>query len=189
MQQEQVMELVASASQLMEQLQRLSQQAGQPQTAAVRELQQVGGQLPAVLDHAADRQLGQLAERVQEQLGRGAEQTVEQFNRKLLDISQRLEGLVQASQQHAMRIEQATRRMWLAFAGLALGGAVVLVAGIGLGRHYAAQIREQQITAELLRAYNNADVTLCGGRLCANVDGKGQRYGERSEYQPIRPRP
>ncbi|WP_161805591.1 T6SS phospholipase effector Tle1-like catalytic domain-containing protein [Frateuria defendens] len=35
----------------------------------------------------------------------------------------------------------------------------------------------------------HADVTLCeGGRLCANVDAKGRRFGERRQYLPVVPR-
>jgi hypothetical protein len=40
----------------------------------------------------------------------------------------------------------------------------------------------------LLQAYNRADVTLCGGRLCANVETRGRRYGERGQYVPVAPR-
>jgi antitoxin (DNA-binding transcriptional repressor) of toxin-antitoxin stability system len=55
--------------------------------------------------------------------------------------------------------------------------------------HYASVIRDNQLSAELLRAYNGADVTLCDhGRLCANVDIRARRYGERGQYLPVAPR-
>ncbi|MGH8083444.1 MAG: relaxation protein, partial [Lysobacter sp.] len=47
------------------------------------------------------------------------------------------------------------------------------------------EIRRNQIRVELLRAYNQADVKLCGERLCARIDGQGQRQGD---YAPVAPR-
>ncbi len=37
-------------------------------------------------------------------------------------------------------------------------------------------------------AMHYADVTLCGERLCANVERDGPRYGDRGQYVPVRPR-
>ena len=64
-------------------------------------------------------------------------------------------------------------RRWLVVAPIALlTGCALAVAGT---LAWAAQARRdvdrQRIEASLLRAYNEADVTLCGGRLCARVDG------------------
>ncbi|OWF62164.1 relaxation protein, partial [Xanthomonas vasicola pv. vasculorum] len=50
------------------------------------------------------------------------------------------------------------------------------------------QIKDNQLRAELLRAYNAADVTLCNGQLCANVETKGRSYGDRRQYRQVKPR-
>ena len=42
---------------------------------------------------------------------------------------------------------------------------------------------------QLLKAYDAADVTLCDGRLCANIDPKGEAFGEEDQYRPVRDRP
>lgn len=52
---------------------------------------------------------------------------------------------------------------------------------------HARVIRENRLSADLMKAYNNADVVLGGnGELCANADGKRARRGQRSQYLPVR---
>ncbi|MFL8092459.1 relaxation protein, partial [Xanthomonas vasicola] len=66
---------------------------------------------------------------------------------------------------------------------------LVLLGGGGwLLTRYRQQIEDNQVRAELLRAYNAADVTLCGNRLCANVETKGAAYGDRRQYRQVKPR-
>jgi hypothetical protein len=74
-----------------------------------------------------------------------------------------------------------------------MGGGSMLVAGLlAVGASLFAvtegrkQLAQQRIEAELLRAYNRADVTLCDGALCANVDDAGPRRGDRKQYRPVR---
>jgi hypothetical protein len=72
---------------------------------------------------------------------------------------------------------------------LALALALLLVGGAWLSLHYTRVIRDNQLSAELLKAYNGADVILCGnGKLCANVDTRGARYGDNRQYLPVRSR-
>ncbi|RXD62645.1 relaxation protein, partial [Xanthomonas perforans] len=74
-------------------------------------------------------------------------------------------------------------------AAVVLGGLLLLLGGGGwLLTQYRQEIRDNRLRAELLRAYNGADVMLCGDRLCANVDTKGAAYGDRRQYRPVKPR-
>ncbi len=66
---------------------------------------------------------------------------------------------------------------------LAVGGAAYAVA------HARSQVQRHHVEAALLRAYNQADVTLCDGRLCANVDMRGRGVGAQEQYRPVQPRP
>lgn len=63
------------------------------------------------------------------------------------------------------------------------------VGGGWLSKHYYEEIRRNQLSADLLKAYNAADVTLCEGRLCANVDVKSEKFGDKAQYRPVRDRP
>jgi hypothetical protein len=75
----------------------------------------------------------------------------------------------------------------------ATGAAVITLARLlgggawHLSMHHARVIRENRLSADLMKAYSNADVVLCGnGELCANADGKRARHGQRSQYLPVR---
>lgn len=82
------------------------------------------------------------------------------------------------------------RHWWAWSAPLAL--VVGSVLAVGAAGYAVVSSREQvarhRIEAALLRAYNRADVTLCGERLCANVEPGGERYGAQRQYRPVRPR-
>ena len=74
--------------------------------------------------------------------------------------------------------------------GVCLASLVLIVLGGGwLSRHYYDEIRRYQLSAELLKAYDAADVTLCNGKLCANVDPKAAKSGDKGQYRPVRDRP
>jgi len=90
------------------------------------------------------------------------------------------------------RIEAALRpkivRAWQ-FVGITAVVVILMVGGaIGLSSHYLGVIKENKLSAEMLKAINRADVTLCDGNLCAQVDKKAKRWGEKGEYLPVRPR-
>lgn len=71
---------------------------------------------------------------------------------------------------------------------VAIGSLTLLLGGgMWLSVHYTRVIRDHQIDAELMRLFNASDVRRCGDGLCANVDLKGQRYGDKYQYLPIKP--
>lgn len=82
------------------------------------------------------------------------------------------------------------RGFWAWSAPLALiVGSVLATIGAGYAVvNSRAQVERHRIEAALLRAYNRADVTLCGGQLCANIDERGGRHGDRGQYRPVEPR-
>jgi hypothetical protein len=105
----------------------------------------------------------------------------------LADCEQRLgkaaDGARDATQVLAgafQRVESLHRHLiWKVSAVVLAALALVLGGAIWLSGYYAGVIRDNQISAELLKAYNAADVTLCDGRLCARVGKK---------YVPVEPR-
>lgn len=83
------------------------------------------------------------------------------------------------------------RRLWGWAAPLALlAGSLLAVGGAAYAVDQArAQVERHRIEAALLRAYNAADVTLCGERLCANVDPAAPGAGAAGRYRMVRARP
>ncbi|GAB2503745.1 hypothetical protein [Lysobacter humi (ex Lee et al. 2017)] len=82
------------------------------------------------------------------------------------------------------------RRLWGWAAPLALLAGSVLAVGAAAYAvaHAREQVERHRIEAALLRAYNAADVTLCGERLCANVDPRGPAVGPGGRYRAVRAR-
>ncbi|MCC4604471.1 hypothetical protein HG421_17940 [Xanthomonas campestris pv. badrii] len=47
----------------------------------------------------------------------------------------------------------------------------------------------QVSSAQVLRAVAHSDVVPCGDQLCADLDPRGTRSGDRTQYRAVRPRP
>lgn len=101
------------------------------------------------------------------------------FEKRLQLAGSLIGGGAQSPSDQLQRIKRAQRLLLWKGAAVVVGSLLVLLGG---GRwllaHYRQQIEDNQLRAELLRAYNAADVTLCNGQLCANVETKGQAYGD-----------
>lgn len=133
-----------------------------------------------------------------QQLARDALHAFAQHGAQALSgIQQQCDGWTQASRTARQELEQSTQALrrqpslWAWAAPLALAaGAVLVTLGSGWQVWRARQDLQQiQLQADLLRAYNAADVTLCDGQLCANVESDGKRHGERRQYRRVQPRP
>ncbi len=88
------------------------------------------------------------------------------------------------------KLEQLHRwAIWKLAGVVGVSMALLLAGGVWLGMHYMHVIRENQLNARLLKAYNAADVTLCeSDQLCARVEPKAPRYGDHQQYQLVAPR-
>jgi hypothetical protein len=92
---------------------------------------------------------------------------------------------------HAMR---RTLSFWCVAAGAIL--LLTLLCGwivLGHYRRELAVVREELQRHEdaipVLQAYAASDATLCGGRICVNIDTESRRLGDRRQYRQARPRP
>ncbi len=80
------------------------------------------------------------------------------------------------------RIERGQLLLLWKGATVILGSLLLLLGGGGWSLiQYRQEIGDNQLRAEQLRAYNAADVTLCGGRLCANVEIKSAGFDDRRQ--------
>jgi hypothetical protein len=151
-----------------------------------RELRQLTQQVPGAVRQSADEHLRRLPAEVMGSVRGGIEQPVSAYEQRLREASGQLLHASHALTTQLRRAEGLHKQLIWKVAGITLGSLVLLlVSGGWLSKHYYDEIRRNQISADLLKAYNNADVTLCEGRLCAKVDRKDKRYGE---YLPVKPR-
>lgn len=175
--------LVASAAALMERFERRSQQIE-------HELQQLARQIPTVIRQATDVEMQRLPAAVMGKIEPGMQRSVTDYEQRLQVAGQQLQQASHALSNQIQRLQMLHRQLIWKVAGITLGSlALILLAGGWLSSHYYDEIRRYQLSADLLKAYNAADVTLCDGKLCANVDAKGRKFGEQGQYRPVHDRP
>jgi len=173
------------AADLVARLARLSQELGERNRQAVEQLQRASQSAPAVLRQAADQAWSGLSSRANESVQQGLQGPLDGLGRHIADSIARMQTATQGLMQAQQRMQSTVRKLHWLVGAVAMVMLLALIAGTAMVRHYRGVIAEHQIQAELMRAYNQADVTLCDGRLCANVERNGKSY---QGYVPIKPR-
>jgi prefoldin subunit 5 len=190
MEQQQLMALVSKTAALMESFERRCNQIEQRQLALTEQLQQLAQQVPAAVRQSADSSLQSLPGQLLGKVQHGLEQPVSAYEKRLQNAGSALQEGSQSLALQMQRMEGLHRHLvWKTVGATTTCMLLLLVGGIWLSTHYYGVIRENQIAADLLEAYNRADVTLCGeGRLCAKVDVQEGRNDHRSQYVRIKQR-
>jgi hypothetical protein len=189
MEEKDVTSLLSSTSLLMEQFRRRSATIDQRFEATRHSVDGLLQHVPDVLRQAAHDALKTIPGRVVQAIEDGIDRPMAEYEAKLGASSDAALHAMQGIAQQVKRLERLHRHLVWKVTGV-VGGSVaaLLVAAIWTASHYAGVIRDNQLKAELVRAYNAADVTLCGEQLCANVDAKGAKFGERGQYRLVHPR-
>jgi len=153
-------------------------------------LQGLARQLPAIVKGSTAELLQTLPAEVTGTVRAGLERPLGDWRSSLQAAGAEAEKATKMLAQQIDGLRKLHRLLvWKTLGAVAITLALLLAGGAWLSLHYAAVIREDQLSANLLKAYNRADVVLCGdGQLCANVDIKHARYGDRSQYLPVKPR-
>lgn len=189
MQEAEMSELVSRTSMLMMRFEQRCQVAEQKLYGLANDLKHLSQQLPEVVRHTADSTLRSLPVQVQDKVAGGLQQAIDEHERRLHAVGHEVgQGVARLSQQMA-RLERLHRLLvWKVVGVTAACLALLLGGGMWLSFHYAGVIRDNQLSAKTLKMYSAADVVECDGRLCANVDAKGERYGNHGQYVPIKSR-
>lgn len=189
MQPDEVAALISKTAVLMEQFDRRCGEIEQRLRTHSGELERLSQQVPAIVRQSADGSLHALPGLVMDRLGGGLERPVQDYQQRLQRASGELETAALKLGGQIERLQRLHRLLlWKAVAAVSVCLALLLAGGAWLSLHYAGVIEQSRLSANLLQAYNRADVTLCDGQLCAHVDAKGKRYGERGQYVPVAPR-
>lgn len=110
---------------------------------------------------------------------------LDDFDRRVGDNVHRVDCATHGLMQAQVQMATVVRKLRWLVAGVLAAMLLVVLAGGSLLWHYRGVVGENQIRADLMRAYNQADVNLCDGRLCARVDRADKRFGD---YLLIKPR-
>lgn len=189
MQKEDIEALAYKTGALLEQFVRYCEQQGQHQTAMAERLQHAISSVPEQMKLSANTLFSTLPQAVTTQVENGLGAPIKSYERKLEQSAGQLQERVGQLTKQLAQLESFSRRLVWKVAAVVIAALLVAVVGGAMAvSYYHDEIKQSQISAELLHAYNQADVTLCDGHLCANVDKAGQKYGERGQYQPVRSR-
>jgi hypothetical protein len=125
---------------------------------------------------------------------RGASTQIAQEARAAVSpVAAEYERAVSATSAH---LKSAGKTVWLWFGAT---GAVLLLALLAGWLMVSWQWRETNTLKEeysryenaaaIIRAFSASDATLCGERICVNIDPSAPRLGEQRQYHQARPRP
>jgi hypothetical protein len=123
-------------------------------------------------------------------LERGVGQAVDRCNARLQGTADAAASVTRDLDQQRQALQRERRGLvWRAATALIAGSAIAIAGCAYWGMKSRDEVAANRIEAALLRAYNQADVTLCaGGRLCAKVEGDGRRNGGKPRYRLVKTR-
>lgn len=184
MQEEELAVLISKAAALMEQFERRCDAIDQRLLDTSEQLQALTEQFLSVVRQAAARSLQTLPGEVLSHVQHGLAQPVADYQKRLDKAGSDVGKVSQSLATQIKRMESLHGLLvWKVIGITATCLLLLLAGGTWLSMHYTRVIEDNQITADLMRTYNSADVVLCEkNQLCANVDVKGKRYGDRRQY-------
>lgn len=181
--------LISKTAQLMEQFERRCDHIGTGLHASTKQMDVLTSQLPGVVRQSADTALGVLPEQVLRSTRQGLDQAAHQYQERLDASGRAMAESTRVMTAQIQRLEKLHRHLvWKTVGAVAMCIVLLAVGGSWLSMHYAQVIKQNQLSAQLMKAYNEADVTLCEGRLCAHVEPKARRFGSKGEYLLVAPR-
>jgi hypothetical protein len=189
MEEKEVLTLVSSTALLMEQFERRCTMIEHRLDQTWQALEGLTKHVPTAVQRSTDGVLREIPLQIMDRVREGIDRPVSDYEHRLQSASGSAMEASRVIAEQMARMEKLHRHLvWKVVA--VVGGAIALLLGgaIWLSSHYMGVIRQNQLSAELLKAYNKADVTLCGEQLCANVNVKGPKAGAKGQYLVVNPR-
>jgi len=179
------------------QLAAVAERLDQRSQAAVQQVEQAG----AMLDRSAHR-LGsssadftrEVSSALQRQsgefIGKGLADSIGEFKSQLTACAHAASAAARTLEGERLALSRERRTwLWLGSGALLVASTLATVSSFHAVSSSRKEVERNQIAADLLRAYDQADVRLCGHRLCANVEDSGARQGTDNQYRLVKPRP
>jgi ElaB/YqjD/DUF883 family membrane-anchored ribosome-binding protein len=187
MQEDELSVLISKTAALMEQFERRCDEIDHRLLTSSEELQKLTQQLPAVVKQSADDSMHSLPGQVSSQVQLGLSRPVADYQQRLDKAGDDIGHASHALAQQIKHMESLQRLLiWKVIGVTAACFLLLLAGGIWLSMHYTKVIEQNQLTADLMKTYNNADLVMCEkDQLCANVNIKGKHYGDRRQYLPV----
>jgi uncharacterized phage infection (PIP) family protein YhgE len=185
--QEELAALISQTAALMEQFERRTESADKRLEEITQQLAGLAQRLPHVVKQSADEALQSIPTQVIGQTQGGLASAVSEYQNRWRAAADEVSSASKVLAERITRMERLHRNLiWKTAVVVSTSLAIMLGGAVWLATHYLSLISENQVSAQLMRAYNRADVALCeDGKLCANVDTKGKRYGDQRQYSPV----
>lgn len=123
------------------------------------------------------------------QLEQSITHAVEPLKAQAQQIADKLEWIARTADEQAQKLTRAqTTLAWKAAIALGLGALMLAGGSTAWAWRQKQEADRHQFDADLGRRIRQADITKCGEGLCANVDAKAPRLGDRKQYVPIKSR-
>lgn len=190
MQQDELDVLIDKTATLMAQYERRGAHIDARLQKLAETLHDVTDRLPETIRGSTDALLETVPAQVTGAVSAGLDRPLDAYREQLHRAGSDIEAAASALAGQIDGLRRLHRLLiWKAIGGAVLALALLIGGGAWLSVHYANVVRDNRLAADLMQAYNGSDVVLCGHReLCANVDTKRARYGERGQYLPVKPR-
>ncbi len=186
MNQDELTALISQTALLMEHFERRCSAIDEGLQTRIGEMQGLTRQLPMVVTQAADASLKTLPAQVMQQTREGLEQAARGYQERLRASGAEIADSTRVLSGQIKRMEQLHRHLiWKTVGATTLCFVLLLAGGVWLSMHYRKVIEQNQLSAQLMKAYNQADVSLCAEKLCAHVDTKAARFGDHKQYLPV----
>lgn len=184
-------DLISKTALLMERYQRMCTEMAEQQSRLSAALNGLTQALPGQFRASADCAIAGLTRDGTAAVKQALLAPVGAYEQQLATSAKSVSRSTEALTAEVKRLQLASRGvLWKSVATAVAAVAILLGGAKWLGSQYRAEIERNQVEAQLLRAYNRADVVLCGKeQLCANVDTRASGVGENGRYRPVRPRP
>lgn len=182
--------LLGQSARLLESQQQENARLQQQLTNAMATLHQATQRLEGSGQQFGQEALGVIRAQGGHALAQGAEEKLGQLNQGIERTTGRLEWASKVAGEQALTLSRAqTTMVWKSLFVL-VSGTVLALGGAGAWAWTKKQQADRyRIDAELGRIVSSADVIKCGDGLCANVEIKGQRYGDNNQYRRVKTRP
>lgn len=181
--------LISKTADLMESYQRNSDGMAQRQQVELQAIHALSQQVPGLIRQTAADSMNQLTGQLISHVRAGLEPATSHYEQRLRAGGSEAENVTRALSEQITSLRNVLRIMIWKLIGTVMAALLLLLAGgVWLSMHYTKVIEENRVSAELMKAYNRADMVRCGnGQLCANVgnSSKSQRYGDHHQYAPV----
>lgn len=183
MHEEEVEALIAQMAALMEQSRQRDARMEQRQDALAQ-------RLSALFDQKADNFLQTVSGQTSSAVREGLRPPTDDYQRRVRELTTEAGQTTQVLKSTRADVTSQRRLMWWGMAAVVLVSVVSLVVNYQmLYGEYQRKYEQLLMAVPYLDAVNRSDLVPCGdGRLCARVDDKSPRYGDKKQYRVVAPR-